>query len=106
MTSVNRWLADMVNSIRRELKEKQLGFVWILIVGLVAGLIARAVVPGNDAMGFAGTVLLGLVGSLVGGVLAVLFTSETFDSYSPAGLIGAIIGAIVALLVYRQMRKA
>ena len=83
-----------------------MGFVWILIVGLVAGLIARAVVPGKDAMGILPTIVLGLVGSLVGGVLAVLFTSETFDTYSPAGLIGAIIGAIVALLIYRQMRKA
>ena len=83
-----------------------MGFVWILIVGLVAGLIARAVVPGRDTMGILPTIVLGLVGSLVGGVLAVLFTSETFDTYSPAGIIGAIIGAIVALLIYRQMRKA
>ena len=84
-----------------------MGFIWILIVGLVAGLIARAVVPGKDAMGMMPTLVLGLVGSLIGGVLAViLFADRTFDGFQPAGLIGAIIGAIVALLIYRQMRKA
>jgi uncharacterized membrane protein YeaQ/YmgE (transglycosylase-associated protein family) len=83
-----------------------LGFVWLLIYGFVAGLIARAVVPGSDAMGILATIVLGIVGSLVGGVLAVLFTSETFDGFTPAGLFGAIIGAIVALLIYRRMRRA
>ena len=84
-----------------------MGFVWILLVGLVAGLVARAVVPGKDAMGIGPTLVLGLVGSLIGGVLAtLLFEDRTFDDFTPAGIIGAIIGAIVALLIYRQMRKA
>ena len=73
--------------------------VW-LIVGLVAGFVARLLVPGRDPMGFVGTLALGLVGSLVGGFLGDLFTSGDQD-FDPAGLIGSIIGAIIALLIYR-----
>lgn len=74
--------------------------VWWLIVGLVAGLIARALVPGRDEMGMIGTMVLGLVGSLVGGFIGGLFTAGDGD-FSPSGLIGSIIGAIIALLIYR-----
>lgn len=79
--------------------------IWFLIVGLVAGLIARAVVPGKDAMGILPTILLGVVGSFVGGFIFALFSSdrEILD-FSTTGLFGSIIGAIVALLVYRQMK--
>jgi uncharacterized membrane protein YeaQ/YmgE (transglycosylase-associated protein family) len=73
--------------------------VW-LIVGLVAGVIARFLVPGRDPMGWLGTMALGLVGSLIGGFLGDLFASGNQD-FNPAGLIGSIIGAIVALLVWR-----
>jgi uncharacterized membrane protein YeaQ/YmgE (transglycosylase-associated protein family) len=75
--------------------------VW-LIVGLVAGFLARLLVPGRDPMGFVGTLVLGLVGSLVGGFLGDLFTSGDQD-FDPAGLIGSIIGAIIALLIYRAL---
>ena len=83
-----------------------MGLIWFLIVGFVAGLLARAVVPGRDTMGIMQTIVLGIVGSFVGGVIAVLFTGREFTDYSTSGLIGSIIGAIVALLIYRQMKKA
>jgi uncharacterized membrane protein YeaQ/YmgE (transglycosylase-associated protein family) len=79
-----------------------MNIVWWLIVGLVAGFIARAVVPGRDAMGVLGTIVLGLVGSLVGGFLGSLFYEGDAD-FQPSGLIGSIIGAIVALLIYRAV---
>ncbi len=75
--------------------------VW-LIVGLIAGAIARFLVPGNDPMGLLGTMVLGLVGSLIGGFVADLFTPGNQD-LSPAGLVGSVIGAIVALLVWRAV---
>jgi uncharacterized membrane protein YeaQ/YmgE (transglycosylase-associated protein family) len=78
--------------------------VWWLIVGLIAGFIARAVVPGRDAMGVLGTLVLGLVGSLVGGFIGAIFTNND-DDFSPSGLIGSIIGAIIALLIYRAITK-
>ena len=74
--------------------------VWWLLVGLIAGFIGRAVVPGPDAMGVLGTIVLGLVGSLVGGLLGSLFYEGEAD-LQPSGLIGSIIGAIIALLSYR-----
>lgn len=73
--------------------------VW-LVIGLVAGLLARAVVPGRDSMSLGGTLILGLVGSLVGGFLGDLLAKGN-QTFSPAGLIGSFLGAIVALLVYR-----
>lgn len=77
--------------------------VW-LIVGLLAGFIARALVPGPDTMGVVGTLVLGLVGSLVGGFLGNLFFDGDFE-LAAAGIVGSIIGAIVALLAYRAMNS-
>jgi uncharacterized membrane protein YeaQ/YmgE (transglycosylase-associated protein family) len=74
--------------------------IWWLMIGLIAGALARLVVPGRDPMGLLGTLLLGLVGSLVGGFLGDVLDSGN-DDLSPAGLIGSIIGAVIALLIYR-----
>jgi uncharacterized membrane protein YeaQ/YmgE (transglycosylase-associated protein family) len=78
--------------------------VWWLIIGLIAGFIARALVPGRDNMGMLGTLVLGLIGSLVGGFLGSLLTSNDAD-FSPSGLIGSIIGSVIALLVYRAVTR-
>lgn len=82
-----------------------MNIVWFLIVGLVAGFIARALVPGRDALGLVATLILGVVGSFVGGFIFALFSSdrEILD-FSTTGLIGSILGAIVALLIYRQVK--
>ena len=76
-----------------------LGFILTLIVvGLIAGFIARAVVPGRDPMGLLGTLILGVVGALIGGFL--------FGGPDNAvGYIGAIVGAVLALLVYNQATR-
>lgn len=76
--------------------------VWWLLIGLVAGALARLLVPGRDPMGVGGTLILGLVGSLIGGFLGDLFDKGNND-LSPAGLIGSVIGAILALLIYRAV---
>ncbi len=55
-----------------------MGIIIWLIVGLLAGLIARALLPGDDSMGFWGTLLLGLGGSLVGGFLGNLLFDAQF----------------------------
>jgi uncharacterized membrane protein YeaQ/YmgE (transglycosylase-associated protein family) len=77
-----------------------------IILGIVAGFLARALMPGRDPMGFFATVLLGLAGSLVG---FFLFTellgigdNEAFDL---GGLIGAVIGAMILLGIYRAVAK-
>jgi uncharacterized membrane protein YeaQ/YmgE (transglycosylase-associated protein family) len=68
---------------------------WI-VFGLIAGIIARALHPGQDAMGMAGTILLGVTGSLLGGGLAYVLRLGTAP-YEPAGWIFSIIGAIILL---------
>ena len=80
-----------------------LGFIISLIViGLIAGAVARLVVPGRDPMGIGGTIVLGIVGSFVGGFIGDLFHKGD-DQLSPAGIIGSIIGAIVVLLIYNAV---
>jgi uncharacterized membrane protein YeaQ/YmgE (transglycosylase-associated protein family) len=79
-----------------------MGIIAFLIIGLIAGFIARALVPGPDPMGWLGTMVLGIVGSFVGGTLAALLVGGTFD-ISASGLVGSIIGAIIVLLVWRFM---
>ncbi|HEV8622002.1 MAG TPA: GlsB/YeaQ/YmgE family stress response membrane protein [Actinomycetota bacterium] len=81
-----------------------MGIIAWLIVGLVAGAIARALLPGPDPMGVLGTLLLGLVGSVIGGLIGNLFVSGDQDP-TPAGLIGSILGAVIALLVYRAATR-
>lgn len=74
---------------------------WI-IIGLIAGAVARFLVPGPDPMGWIGTIVLGIVGSFVGGSLANLLFGGTI-ALSPTGVVGSIIGAIIVLLVWRQV---
>lgn len=73
--------------------------VW-LIVGLIAGALARLLVPGRDPMGVLGTLVLGLVGSVIGGLVGNLLAGGD-QTFTPAGLIGSILGAVLALVVYR-----
>ena len=77
-----------------------------IILGIVAGFLARALMPGRDPMGFFMTIVLGLAGALVG---FFLFTellgigdNEMFDL---GGLIGAVIGAMILLAIYRMVAK-
>jgi uncharacterized membrane protein YeaQ/YmgE (transglycosylase-associated protein family) len=79
-----------------------MGIIAFLIIGLIAGFIARALVPGPDPMGWLGTMVLGIVGSFVGGVLLSLVTTGNFE-LSSTGIIGSIVGAIIVLLIWRAM---
>src|SRR5262249_10187719 len=75
--------------------------VILLIVGLIAGAIARLVVPGRDQMSLLATLGLGIVGSFVGGFLQNLVFLHTVSLFAlhPAGVLGSIIGSIIVLLI-------
>ncbi len=79
-----------------------LGFVWWIIVGLVAGLFARLLVPGRQPMGWLLTIGLGLVGSIIGGVISsALFGTNPQDTgIQASGLIMSTVGAVLVLSLY------
>ncbi|BDI22546.1 GlsB/YeaQ/YmgE family stress response membrane protein [Herbiconiux sp. L3-i23] len=74
----------------------------IIVIGLIAGALARLIVPGKQNVGIVATILLGIVGSFIGGFLGfLLFGQDAQDGFlQPAGIIGSIIGAIIALLIW------
>ena len=81
-----------------------LSFLWFLVIGLVAGLLARAIVPGRDAMTWLGTLVLGVAGSVVGGWLLGLVSGGFRDrGFGPAGIIGSVIGAVIVLLIWTRV---
>ena len=75
----------------------------LIIIGLIAGAVARLLVPGRDPIGIFGTILLGIVGSFVGGFLQNLiqYHNLSIHSFHTVGIIGSIIGAIVVLILLR-----
>jgi uncharacterized membrane protein YeaQ/YmgE (transglycosylase-associated protein family) len=79
----------------------------ILIVGAIAGFVARLLVPGRQDLSVVATIALGIVGSLIGGLLGyVLFHKDAGDGLlQPSGIIGSIIGAVIALLVWQWSQR-
>jgi uncharacterized membrane protein YeaQ/YmgE (transglycosylase-associated protein family) len=75
---------------------------WI-IMGMVAGFIARALMPGRQSMGFIGTTLLGIAGSFMGGFLASLIAGHGWRGPQASGYLGSIIGAVVLLWLSRML---
>ena len=85
-----------------------MGILTMLVVGLIAGLLARAIMPGNDSMGWIPTILLGVVGSFVGGLLAGVFLrdgSAGTSDFHPTGLVGSVIGALIVLGIWHFARR-
>ena len=78
-----------------------MGFFGFLLLGLIAGALAKAILPGEQGGGWFATLILGVVGSVVGGWLgSVLFNAPLEDFFSLQTWALAIVGSIVVLLVY------
>jgi uncharacterized membrane protein YeaQ/YmgE (transglycosylase-associated protein family) len=79
--------------------------IGLIVVGLIAGAIARLLIPGRQDIGILMTIVLGIVGSFVGGFLGyLLFHKDSSSGFiQPSGIIGSIIGAVIVLLVYTRM---
>ena len=79
--------------------------ITLIIVGLIAGALARLIVPGRQNLSIPMTILLGIIGSFVGGFLGYLiFGKDSAEGYfQPSGLLGSIIGAIIVLLIWLQI---
>jgi uncharacterized membrane protein YeaQ/YmgE (transglycosylase-associated protein family) len=80
-----------------------MSFLGTVLVGLVVGLIARAIKPGDDKMGWILTILLGIAGSLVAGYVGR--AAGWYQPGEPVGWIASVIGAIILLLIYGMVRR-
>lgn len=82
-------------------------FLWWLIIGLVAGALARILIPGQQPMGCLVTMVLGLVGSVVGGFMSsLIFGNDPMEpGFRTSGLIMSTIGALIVLGVYVAYTK-
>ena len=81
-----------------------MGIIWTIIIGFVAGVIAKFIMPGsNEPSGFILTTILGIVGAFVAS-----FLGQALGWYQPgegAGLIGAVVGAIIVLFIYGAVMR-
>ncbi|MBN2841272.1 MAG: GlsB/YeaQ/YmgE family stress response membrane protein [Coriobacteriia bacterium] len=80
-------------------------FSWI-VVGLIAGMLAKWIMPGDQKAGFFMTMGLGIVGGLVGGFVMSLITGEGVTGFNLYTLLVATLGAVIVLLVYGFARKS
>jgi uncharacterized membrane protein YeaQ/YmgE (transglycosylase-associated protein family) len=82
-----------------------MGIIAFIILGLLAGIIAKAILPGDDPGGIIVTTLIGIAGAVIGGFLAAaLFGAHPLDEFFDISTwLTAIVGAIVLLLVYRMV---
>ena len=79
--------------------------IWRIIVGLIAGALARLIMPGKDPMGILMTIVLGIAGSFVGGFIADLIWRDSGTGFHPGGLILSILGALLLLWIWRLIRS-
>jgi uncharacterized membrane protein YeaQ/YmgE (transglycosylase-associated protein family) len=79
-------------------------YVWMFIVGIVVGAIARFVMPGSSHLGLLKTGLLGIAGSFIGGILSRIFSKDkTAGKLQPAGFLMSIVGAVLLLIIFGQL---
>ncbi|WP_427307801.1 GlsB/YeaQ/YmgE family stress response membrane protein [Cupriavidus sp. H39] len=80
-----------------------MAFIGTVFVGLIVGLIARAVKPGDDKLGWIMTIILGILGSVVAGYVGRAL--GWYQPGEPAGWVASVVGAIVLLVIYGMVRR-
>ena len=80
-----------------------MSIVWIILVGFVVGLLARALMPGEQKLGFILTTVLGIAGSVIAGYLGQAI--GLYQAGQGAGFIGSIVGALILLFGYGLLTK-
>ncbi|MEW6168056.1 MAG: GlsB/YeaQ/YmgE family stress response membrane protein [Pseudomonadota bacterium] len=83
-----------------------MGILSWIVLGLVAGLLAKLVMPGKDPGGVIVTILLGVGGAFVGGWIGTQLGIASFNGFTPQGVLVATVGAVMLLVIYRLLRKA
>ena len=83
-----------------------MGIISWIFLGLIAGALAKFLVPGKDPGGFFVTILIGIVGAILGGFLGSFIGLGRVESFDLGGVVIATLGAIILLVLYRLFRKA
>lgn len=86
-------------------ESKSMGIISWIVFGLIAGIIAKMIMPGKDPGGFIITIILGIVGAVVGGWIATALGYGTVDGFNFGSFVVAVLGAIVVLVLYRAIKK-
>lgn len=81
-----------------------MSILWMLLIGLIVGAIAKLLMPGRDPGGFIITILLGIGGSFLAGFIGR--SLGWYETTEAAGLIASILGAMLLLLIYRLVVRA
>lgn len=76
-----------------------MSILWMIVIGFVIGLVARAVMPGRDPAGFIVTTVLGILGAVIAGFLGQ--AAGWYAQGEPAGFLASVVGALIVLFVYR-----
>jgi uncharacterized membrane protein YeaQ/YmgE (transglycosylase-associated protein family) len=82
-----------------------MGILTWLVLGLIAGVIAKLIMPGDDPGGFIITTLLGIVGALIGGFIASAFGYGSMTGFNVVSNVIAVLGAILLLFIWRVARR-
>jgi uncharacterized membrane protein YeaQ/YmgE (transglycosylase-associated protein family) len=75
----------------------------LIVVGLIAGALARLIIPGKQDLSIPMTIAIGIVGSFVGGFLGYLIFHKDSGFFQPSGIIGSVIGAVIVLLIWTRI---
>jgi uncharacterized membrane protein YeaQ/YmgE (transglycosylase-associated protein family) len=97
----SRDLASNQPAIKPNYLPNTMSFIWMLIIGLVVGAIAKLLMPGRDPGGMIVTMILGVVGALIAGALGR--AAGWYNEGEPAGFIASVVGAVLVLVVYRMI---
>lgn len=82
-----------------------MGILYWILLGLIAGALAKFIMPGKDPGGIFVTILIGIVGGVLGGFLGTFIGLGKIESFDLGGILIATIGAILLLIIYRFVRK-
>ncbi|CAK9884789.1 MAG: hypothetical protein XXXJIFNMEKO3_01181 [Candidatus Erwinia impunctatus] len=82
-----------------------MGFISWIIFGLIAGVIAKWIMPGKDGGGFIVTIILGIVGASVGGWITIPLGFGRVDGFNFGSFVVAVLGAVIVLWIYRKLKS-
>ena len=82
-----------------------MGILAWVVLGLIAGAIAKAIMPGDDPGGFIVTTLIGIVGAFLGGFLGNMLTGTGLNGFSLWSILLAVVGALLLLWIYRMTTR-